>query len=363
MHKVEWFQNKQKLIGIHVLGWLLWFSVPYFKSLEFDTKNRPFKIDLNSPNPTFQPVEIKPIPLEVIFKVELLPNLMLMFLFYAHLLLLMKRPWIGKSQGKYILAICSLLAIFLLGNHYVRSGFDMPNGFPPFFWLYSLFNAGFILLASGTWHLLIDRLNRQQVEREKEKELLQTELSFLRSQISPHFLFNVLNNMVSMARFQSANLEPALLKLSGMMRYMLYETNAAKVSLQQEINYLQHYLDLQTMRFADDMQIQFTVGSIPADAQIEPMLLIPFVENACKHGRLSNAISHVTVNVFCADGCLHFDVVNTIGDSNELKAIGASGIGLANVQRRLDLLYQHQHTLTIIPSPTHFHVHLKVDLL
>ncbi|QGW29456.1 sensor histidine kinase [Phnomibacter ginsenosidimutans] len=361
MHKVEWFQNKQKLIGIHVLGWLLWFSVPYFKMLEFSNRARPLPPELQKFAASLP--RLQTIPFEKILLAEFVQNILLMGVFYGHLYMLKKQLWRKTSSVKYVIAVLSFVILFMMGNHVARVRISGPDIHPPFYWLYAFFSGCFMLLVSGTWHLLIDRLQRQQLEREKEKERLQTELSFLRSQISPHFLFNVLNSMVSMARFQSANLEPALLKLSGMMRYMLYETNAAKVSLQQEINYLQHYLDLQTMRFADDMQIQFTVGHIPADAQIEPMLLIPFVENACKHGRLSNDTSHVTVNVFCADGCLHLNVVNTIGDSNEIKAIGASGIGLANVQRRLDLLYQHQHTLTIIPSPTHFHIHLKVDLL
>src|SRR4029078_9561482 len=128
-----------------------------------------------------------------------------------------------------------------------------------------------------------DRIYNERISREKETENLKTELSFLRSQVSPHFMFNIMNNMVALARKRSELLEPSLIKLSALLRYMLYETEE-KVPLQKEVEYLQSYIDLQKQRFGKGVAIHTCLQQVDDTYQIEPMLLIPFVENAFKHG-------------------------------------------------------------------------------
>ena len=133
---------------------------------------------------------------------------------------------------------------------------------------------------STAYQLIKDKVASDKLAQEKQNEVLKTELSLLRSQVSPHFMFNVLNNMVSLARKQSDLLEPSLIKLSSLMRYMLYEADEEKVSIEKEIDYLQSYIDLQQQRFGKKVQVNVHLHTMDNHYQVEPMLLIPFVENA-----------------------------------------------------------------------------------
>ncbi|OZI06447.1 hypothetical protein BWI93_19945 [Siphonobacter sp. BAB-5385] len=148
----------------------------------------------------------------------------------------------------------------------------------------TIFPVLFIFSLSTTYKVLNDFHRRQQLEKERENERLKSELSFLRSQISPHFLFNILNSIVSLARFKPESVEPATIQLAELMRYMLYESDEAKVPMDQEIRYLRSYIDLQTLRLGKKVQIDLDLGAVAGNYSIEPMLLIPFVENAFKHG-------------------------------------------------------------------------------
>jgi LytS/YehU family sensor histidine kinase len=198
--------------------------------------------------------------------------------------------------------------------------------------------------------------------KERLNENLKTELALLRSQVSPHFMFNVLNNMVALARKQSDLLEPSLIKLSSLMRYMLYETGEQKVSLEKETEYLQSYIDLQQQRFGKKVIVNVTVT--PADKQydIEPMLLIPFVENAFKHGTGMIEHAQIDINLQAMNNILHFTVKNKYAPSSSEIKDTASGIGLANVQRRLELLYSHNHELTINKDNDTFSIALQIHL-
>ena len=206
--------------------------------------------------------------------------------------------------------------------------------------------------------MFADQLETERKLKEKETENLRTELIFLRSQISPHFIFNVLNNMVALARKKSDDLEPSLIKLSSLLRYMLYEADQSNVSLQKEIEYLQNYIELQKQRFRKNAEIHFSFDQPSEPLTIEPMLLVPFVENAFKHGTtmVENGIIDISLKV--NDGLLDFTVKNRYNpDFKEVKD-QSSGIGLVNVKRRLHLLYDKRRRLTIDDSRGFFHVHL-----
>lgn len=210
-----------------------------------------------------------------------------------------------------------------------------------------------LVVAAGLIYRLVgDRMAEERARQERENETLKTELSLLRMQVSPHFMFNVLNNMVSLARKRSLLLEPSLIKLSSLMRYMLYEADG-KVPLEKEVEYLQSYIDLQRQRFAGSMSVTVEEGLLDGGLEIEPMLLIPFVENAFKHGK-SIHIAWKTVA-----GLLTFSVQNSFGTSTGDKT---PGIGLTNVRRRLDLLYGHRHSLTIRTEGDWYFVFLNINL-
>lgn len=213
-------------------------------------------------------------------------------------------------------------------------------------YFFAIFPFLFIWAMSTVYWFITDKIRTEQLLKERENENLKTELSFLRSQVSPHFLFNVLNNMVAMARLKSDLLEPSLIRLSGLMRYMLYESDETSVTLQHETEYVNSYIELQKIRYAKSLVIRADID--PGDSQrIEPMLLIPFIENAFKHGTgtLNDPVIEISLKI--SEGLIDFRVKNKFDPANEEIKDGVSGIGLPNVVRRLNLLYNQKHILSI----------------
>ena len=218
-----------------------------------------------------------------------------------------------------------------------------------------------MLLWSIAYRILFDKLREDRRTVEKRTENLKTELSFLRSQVSPHFMFNVMNNMVALARKKSDLLEPSLIKLSSLLRYMLYETDEETVSLQKEIEYLQSYVDLQKQRFADNVIINVSLNA-NGQHQIHPMLLIPFVENAFKHGT-GLFTPQIDIRLTTDNIRLFFEVSNRYSENDDEVKDKSSGIGLANVTRRLNLLYGKNHQLEIVRKDNRFTVKLETLLV
>ena len=228
--------------------------------------------------------------------------------------------------------------------------------------LFNFFFFLFISAGSTAYCMIKDRTRADRLGREKENENLKTELSLLRSQASPHFMFNVLNNMVALARKKSDLLEPSLLKFSSLMRYMLYEADEEKVALEKEIEYLHNYIDLQQQRFGKNVLIKVDLQKPGDNYEIEPMLLIPFVENAFKHGTGMMEDSQITIKLEAERDKMIFSVQNKYDPlSIEIKD-KTSGIGLANVKRRLNLLYGNKHSLHIDRRDNWFIVSLQLNL-
>jgi len=226
---------------------------------------------------------------------------------------------------------------------------------------FTFFPTIFFLVLSTIYRLVLDKMTQEKDRTKREADQLEIELKFLRSQISPHFLFNVLNNLVSMARYKSDYLEPALLKLSGLMRYMLYESDEQKVSVSKEIEYLKSYIELQKLRFEEDVAIKTAIQYEGDPFSIEPMLLIPFVENAFKHGVSVVRDPFINIELTVLDNVLHFNVKNKFEEEGQSKDKD-SGIGLANLRARLKLLYPGRHTLSIEKKADVFYVDLLLTL-
>ena len=210
--------------------------------------------------------------------------------------------------------------------------------------------------------MIKDRTQADKIAREKENENLKTELSLLRSQASPHFMFNVLNNMVALARKKSDLMESSLIKFSSLMRYMLYEADEDKVSLEKETEYLQSYIDLQRQRFGNNLEVQVDLQKTDNNYEIEPMLLIPFVENAFKHGTGMIESGQITVSLRADKNILDFRVRNKYDPSSTEIKDKTSGIGLTNVKRRLNLLYGNKHSLLITQRDNWFTASLQLNL-
>ena len=285
-----------------------------------------------------------------------------MGLFYLNAAALLPSFIYRKKYLRYIVALIFLFCIVMV-LHGSLFPILVPGHDFNFFRssVHNLVPFIFTITVSTTYKILLDKIKADAVAKERQRENLKSELSFLRSQISPHFLFNVLNNIVAMVRIKSEDLEPTVIKLSGLLQYMLYETDEEKVLIKNEVEYLQSYIDLQQMRFSSKLNIQVQFDVKEEWESIEPMLLVPFIENAFKHGNGLQKNPEIHISLKVDKGLLDFQVKNKFVPLDKSKD-RISGIGLSNVRRRLDLLYENKHTLDIEQSGDWFTVNLHIIL-
>jgi len=315
-------------------------------------------------------------------------NILSLCLFYVHTYLVY--PLINKKVIWYILGLAALLGLYWLCRYFLWNeppraghfthhipanrtfpnhqqhrgrpewgwwGFGGQSGFPPFL------SPLATLLCSFCYRLILDNSARQQLLKERETIHLKSELNFLRSQISPHFMFNILNNLVALARKKSDDLEPAIVNLSQLMRYMLYESDDHRVMLSKEIEYLKSYSNLQMLRFGSNVKVGIDISGDTDRYTIEPMLLIPFVENAFKHGTgmVEDPIIAISLTIDADTHLMRFIVVNGVSELDVSKD-NSSGIGISNVKRRLAILYPGKHELHIVNENNSFTIDLSIYL-
>ncbi len=344
--KLSWINKKWVIVVLHVLCWVILFSLPFLlRSYTRDEHKTPRPDDI------------------ALLHFYFVSSCVWIVLFYVHafvfLRFVQRRKKLALFAGFEVLALASVYIIHWVYFKFfvIHSPFKPAN-----FFVYNIFPYLFILASSTAYAMVLERQRITQIARQRETETLKSELLFLRSQVSPHFMFNVLNNMVALARKKSDLLEPSLIKLSALMRYMLYETDEEKVPLEKEVEYIQSYIDLQRQRFGKNLIVNSSFEHIDGAKEIEPMLLIPFVENAFKHG--TGMIENPEINICLQEtnALLQFKVCNKfIYAIAEIKDKN-SGIGLNNVKRRLNLLYGKNHTLNITDSNGGFTVDLQIKL-
>ena len=221
-----------------------------------------------------------------------------------------------------------------------------------------------VVLASG---IKILSHNYKSLEKNKslENKILQAqlqikeqELKFLKMQIHPHFLFNSLNTIYGFALKKKDEAPEMILKLSNLLDYILYQVDKPKVNLQDEINHLEDYISLEEMRFHDTLHVSFQKENINSNIQIAPMLLIPFLENSFKHGKIVDDKLTVNIHLKVVVNKLFFEIANTSqNEENQRK-----GIGLENIQKRLAMLYPNAHQLTIEESESQFKIRLEITI-
>ena len=218
----------------------------------------------------------------------------------------------------------------------------------------------FLVFTVSTCMKVIQQwLNTEKRSQEMENEKLVTELSFLKSQINPHFLFNTLNNIYSLAVVKSDATAGAVLKLSSIMRYVMNETKQNLVSLDKEIKFLNDYLELQKVRLTDKVKVTFEINGDVDQKQIAPLILIPFVENAFKYGISTKHNSEILIKLDVTNEAVNFFISNAIV-AIEREKIENNGIGLTNSRRRLELLYPGTHDLKVVEENKIFTVQLKL---
>ncbi len=323
---------------LHALAWSLILSFPYFIA---DAGNQ-YRI---GPLPGFY---------------FTLSGVIHMIIFYGNAFFLypklLNKTWWWLYIGSAIILIFFSVQV---KNYLLTSWF--PDASPDAR-THVLFPSVLVFIVSIFYCIMVDKIRAEKLQKEQEALQLGMELKLLRSQISPHFLFNVLTNLVSLARKRSDNLEASLLMLSGLMRYMLYDSGK-KIPLQQEVEYLQSYIELQKLRFGRDVQIEFNTSLCQETKHsIEPMLLIPFVENAFKHGT-GVSLPFININLTAGEDVLVFEVKNKFVPDTDASKDESSGIGLNNVRSRLALLYPGRHELVVYDQENLFSIHLTLKLL
>lgn len=204
-----------------------------------------------------------------------------------------------------------------------------------------------------------------QNQKQKTELLTQKqagEIALLRSQINPHFLFNTLNNIYSLVYQKSDDAPTAVMRLSEIMRYMLYESNVNQVELIKEINYLNSFIELQQLRMKKKDFVTFNIEGKIEGVFISPMLLIPFVENAFKHGAKNFQTPGIEIKLKIIEDNLEFEVNNYHNKTYQFNKDHGKGIGLLNVKRRLELIYPNKHTLEIIQTNIQYKIILQIKL-
>ncbi|MGK6349721.1 sensor histidine kinase [Parapedobacter sp. DT-150] len=292
-------------------------------------------------------------------------------IFYVHYFLV-NPLLIGSNQywkAIYYIAIILVVSIavkYAVALHYkdvVLQYRDNENAekviTPVQYTVVSLMTGLFFMLLSTAVYVISSNFKNHEQRKSLENEKLNAELAFLKSQINPHFLFNSLNNIYSLAYQKSDKTPEAILKLSEIMRYMLYESNEETVLLEEEINYLKNYIELQKLRFKEHVYVDLRVDVEGEEHRIMPLLLISFLENAFKHGVSTDMSKPIRINIDVHGGRLHFKAENAKSQFNKDQT---KGVGLTNLKRRLQLGYPGKHTIDIVESEHYYSSELFIYL-
>jgi two-component system LytT family sensor kinase len=292
-------------------------------------------------------------------------------IFYVHTFL--AAPLLSRRHGKwwYAVSLAGLLLFFFISMSYFMRDLSVLNsahglapvpGKPIAARIVLIFPFTLIIFCSFSYRMYLEKISHKELIKDMETTHLKTELDFLRSQVSPHFMFNLMNTLVSMARQHSELMEPSLISLSQLMRYMLYDSGSQKIGLSAEIEYLKNYINLQLLRFGDTVRFNLFLSGDPQGYAIEPMLLIPFVENAFKHGtaNVDDPAIEVIVVIDNSRHRLELKVMNNVSREKK-RADSNSGIGLTNVQRRLTLMYPEKHAISVEETDDFYMVNLMIN--
>jgi hypothetical protein len=314
-------------------------------------------------------------------------------IFYVNYLILVPKFFFGKKKYRYYLSVLVLIACFYfisdISNKLVfkyQSGTVQPEQIdrqpgepgrmlppvggaslarpgPPFRGMH-LYNYGFTSLFLVFFSLGLRVLERnsqiEELQKETEKEKLNSELAFLKSQISPHFFFNTLNNIYSLISINQEDSQKAVLKLSKLMRYLLYESEQGNTRLSNEIDFMNNYIDLMKLRVNDKIKLSVSFPKKYEDKSIPPLLFIPFIENAFKHGISYREKSFIDISMMVTKESITFRCANSLFKMKDEATTGNSGIGLENVSKRLNLLFPGHHELKIEKSENAFGVLLTI---
>jgi two-component system, LytTR family, sensor histidine kinase AlgZ len=221
----------------------------------------------------------------------------------------------------------------------------------------------FITIFISLLRFVSDWFQLEAMKKEVQNEKLTSELNFLKAQINPHFLFNTLNNLYYLAYSKSENTTEVISKLSQVMRYMIYDANHERVLLDKEIEYMKNYISLERLRLNNQIPINFSINGNTDGVEIAPLVLITFLENAFKHGVTNtNVKAWVNISISIEGKNLFYTVENSKDSQAVADNVNKSGIGLANVGRRLELVYPGKHDLKVEDTPDRYYIELNITL-
>lgn len=337
--------RKWLLILIHFIGWIGFFIFNIIFSPEYHEN---------------KPLDIFP---------RLLSTIEIALVFYLNYFYLIPRFFAKKKFTFYIISILILAFLFVIVGDAIfwlrhiqphpNTGTHGHHGPPPFHPFMGLSIYFTILIVSSAIRMTQEWLKNERQKKELENDKLKAELASLKSQINPHFIFNVLNNICSLARKKSDKTEEVIIKLSQLLRYNLYNFEDDKVFINDDIRYINDYIDIQKMRLQDNVKITFTVNGNTEGFRIEPLLFMPFIENAFKHGISSLSEYSIDILLEVTDRLVHFNIKNPLFNASRQQE-KSEGKGLANASRRLELLYPAQHNLKIISETPDYIVDLTI---
>jgi len=292
-------------------------------------------------------------------------------LFYLNYLVLVPKLLLQKKTGLYVFCAFVFIVFFTYLFREIDTKIDksfifLEHGPRPrhfYIGMKSIMVAvnSFLILAMGTVIRMYSEWSSNEISKKQiEAQKSTSELHFLKNQISPHFLFNSLNSIYSLTKKKSNGAPEAVITLSELLRYMLYQTNQDFVLLSNELDYIQNYLKLQRIRIANNEHVTINVHGGITNQKIRPLLLISFIENAFKYGTDFKGTTKIKIEIYVKDDELQFTCVNLIGSRKNDK--NSSGIGLQNTRDRLKLLYPNNHWLSIKEVDNEFVVELTLKL-
>lgn len=291
---------------------------------------------------------------------------------YINVYYLIPKFILRKKYWQYIAALLTMLGLvyifrtglnYLLVTEEIWPEADRQGRFLEFNHVVAVILGELYVIAFVTAiKLTVDWLLERKRNEELAKLQLSTELKFLKTQIQPHFFFNTLNNLYALTLKKSDNAPQLVVKLSDMMQYVLYEVNESKVDLLQEINHINNYIDIERLRFYDKVEATLNITGNIEDVQVPPLLFLPFIENCFKHGLTENDVVEINVDFAVENNNLLFNLTNTFNPDTQNTYKEKSGIGLANAQRRLNLLYFNNFKLETNINQNKYHLYLKIPV-
>lgn len=293
------------------------------------------------------------------------------FLFYTNVQILFPKYYI-KNRSEYFLISLGCIVLFLAAGSVLSNIMDyFSRDFHRRYHHFRIFSLSdmfihtlwmLLVYLSGTIYSIQDMLN-QQIRNNKiiAEEKLQTELRLLKSQINPHFLFNALNNIYSLAYTKSKRAPESILKLSDMLRYVIEDCSREYVTLNSEVEYIGNLIDFYKMKSPGERNVKFTYKIENPDTQIAPLLFVPFIENAFKYSRIEEDVNgYIIIALEEAGRRLSFTAANSV--FAERKILKGSGQGISNVRQRLEIIYPGRHSLKFEGDELNFNVWMDLEL-